>query len=267
MWDHDHECPLCFSEMWLKKDFPGGAPWHPGVTGHELQAKGLVFYYLQAISNAVTNLRAKLADGSLAAYAAELGKPEELPPGFPPKPIVASSGLEGLYADLPNAKCATTYEPKHRGVADDLGDVLLNGSKGVSAWSHEISPGDAPELIAHHADERGYLDRKWVFLGRRADGPIELRMAGASGQGTFMVCEATWGWTRPADDGSVIRDVTYELDGAPVQPLQNAGPLQEKVPNCAFFNTPLSAGDHTLKVTVNDGKPSMYVALAYLIWW
>jgi hypothetical protein len=42
--------------------------------------------------------------------------------------------------------------------------VLLNGSKGVSAWSHEISPGDAPELIAHHADERGYLDRKWVLL-------------------------------------------------------------------------------------------------------
>ncbi len=27
------------------------------------------------------------------------------------------------------------------------------------------------------------------------------------------------------------------------------GLWQEKVPNCAFFATPLSAGDHTLKVT------------------
>ena len=47
-------------------------------------------------------------------------------------------------------------------------------------WRHEISPGDVEELVEHHADERGYLDRKWTYLGNHDDGPIVFDLKGAA---------------------------------------------------------------------------------------
>ena len=49
---------------------------------------------------------------------------QELPEGFPPAPVVATQeGFEGLYAGLPNAKCATAYEPKRRGISVRDGSI------------------------------------------------------------------------------------------------------------------------------------------------
>ena len=85
------------------------------------------------------------------------------------------------------------------------------------------------------------------------------------------MCEATWGWTRPDDDLSVSTDTDYLLDGALVQPRTDVGSLKDKVPNCAFFNVPLTAGNHQLEVSVKNrpdkSNGNGYVALAYLIWW
>jgi hypothetical protein len=152
IWDQDHHSPFTFSDMWLKKDFPGGAPWHPGVTGHRLQASALVYFYAYAMSKMIQaeldhpHSRSDWAHSHGATVAFNL-----------PAPLSCGHGLPGLWCDLGNAQCATSYEPKvgkaagGAGNAGDLKDVIA----GATAWTHVIAPADAPELREHHADERG----------------------------------------------------------------------------------------------------------------
>jgi hypothetical protein len=102
-------------------------------------------------------------------------------------------------------------------------------------------------------------------------------MPNCSGRGSFTVCEATWGWTRPDDDVSILKDAAFSLDRKVVFPLNSeswalvspsATSLQAIVPNCAFFNATLTktgADPHILEVSV---KPTRgYLAVAFLIWW
>jgi hypothetical protein len=152
IWDQDHRSPFTYSEMWLKKDFPGGAPWHPGVAGHRLQASAIAYFYGYAMSKMIQSEMDHPhahADWTHShGPAATLNLPASLACGH---------GPSGLWCDLGNAQCATSYEPKvgkaagGAGNAGDLKDVIA----GPTAWTHVIAPADAPELEKHHADERG----------------------------------------------------------------------------------------------------------------
>ena len=221
LWDHSlyevYKCQGPYVSDWQGRN----AKWHPSVNGHKLRAAHHSFFWLVALSNAITSLLNDQPKNIENMSEKDEKTVDEIDL---PLPLVVSNISD-------NIQCFTNYEPRTerqnslhaiivggRAIQDftiDLTSTRRHSDKGTSTdsigWHTELYEALVAKKNIPMISKMGHLDFKVVMYGNAASGPLSFLITTRHSDGNIFICEAPGIWGKMMNGYTHLYESSLEV--------------------------------------------------------
>lgn len=255
--------------------------WHPGKKGHELRAHSIAYPLLVMLEQALGIVMEAKAQGRRREKKLLVSTKAELASRHPPSP-----------SHLPPQMCDITQECGSQPIC--LTDYLPNSHKDENSisssiiaqndWSLNISFFDTKGVEKALAEDRGYIDKKMIFLSNTNKTALSL-LVNISRNSSAWICEVQRGFLNyPPTVGDLKTDASVYLyenvqsrqDATVVAGNRAVGRLLQltalsrgtgstpKGDRICFQTEILPKGKHAISIFQKGVKK---VSIAYVVYW
>lgn len=272
-----YKCKGPYGPDFAQKTLGKGKSWHPGVKGHQLRADSFSYFMTSILSSALTEYIPyfRASRGKTLEYASKISshiakRTWQIKTSPLPKPLVCSP-LVCRQSTPP--KCLTMIQPQFT-LRYNMKKFLVVPDHIPEGWTSELSWMDVNGVAKAVSENRGYLDKKIIFMSdSNTTSPIEFSII-PSQTGVLWLCQVPRGFLKYPDsiaslDTGAIVTITPQHSGKMTSRASEPKVLTMKKVSgeneCFQSAESFDKGRSILSIRKRD--PSKRINIAYIVYW